>query len=931
MLHFNVDFNIDVIIFVGFLVINLIVGISYGRKVKTMRDYALGDRNFSTAALVATIVATFVTGSSFFVNLSNTYSDGLPYFVSGLAWCTQFFIVAYFLIPRMGEFMGSLSIAEVMGNLYGKNVRLITAISGILWNVGGIAVQFKVFGNLVNYFIGIPSDYAILIASTIVIVYSAFGGIKAVTYTDVLQFFTFGFVIPLIGIIIWNRFEGLNFTLTQAFDNPIFNYHSITNLRGEKLIDFIFLALYFAFPTIGPIHFQRISMGRNIKQVRFAFIISGFLFVFIEIAMAWIPFLIATINPTLDSTQIVSYLINDYTYVGMKGLIIVGVSAMAMSSADSFINGSAVLFAHDLKETLNIRVNKLLLSKVFSIILGGIAIYVALSTKDLLTMVRSAASFYMPVVSIPLLFSILGFRSTTKSVLIAMAAGFGTVIAWQVFSLKFNCIIPATLVNLIFLFGSHYLLKQQGGWIGIKDRTYLDNNRVDRKRYIASIIKKIKDFNYLEFCKKNSPKNELIYMGLGIYFILYSFSTMYSTHSELSSYNGRLILAIYQIMMCSGTTMAMYPIWPLSINNKIKQTFVQVWWNIAIFYMLIFFSAFFVMVSNFAQLQFAIFTVNIIITALLTGWRLTLGMIMIGFILAIEFYKYYAGLESIDIAIGSPQFVFTYVLMLIGATLIIFLKPKEEEQALVIHANNILSEQASHKDLELRKSLDLKNEFLRNLEHEVHAPITAITALGQTLDDTYDQLTKQEVRAAIKEIAKNSARLSSLTDNLTDLSKLSSMVYELNKEDVNLTDLLYDRLDVCKKLYLNNKDLEFTTKIDDDVIAFCDKHYIKATFDNLIINAIQYSTIGTITIQLMKREDSVEFSIQDEGIGIPTQELIKIFEAFTVSSKTHTKSGGRGIGLALCEKVIKLHGGSISAKSDGLKGSIFKVNLPCNH
>lgn len=77
--------------------------------------------------------------------------------------------------------MGCISVAEVMGNLYGKHVRLITAISAILWNMGGIAVQFKVFGSTLNYFLDIPTTYAVIVAASIVTVYSAFGGIKAVT------------------------------------------------------------------------------------------------------------------------------------------------------------------------------------------------------------------------------------------------------------------------------------------------------------------------------------------------------------------------------------------------------------------------------------------------------------------------------------------------------------------------------------------------------------------------------------------------------------------------------------------------------------------------------------------------------------------------------------------------------------------------------
>lgn len=77
--------NIDSVIFIGFLVINLAVGLFYGRGVKNIKDYALGGRNFTTAALVSTIVATWASGSGFFITMSKTYSDGLYYvFASSL-------------------------------------------------------------------------------------------------------------------------------------------------------------------------------------------------------------------------------------------------------------------------------------------------------------------------------------------------------------------------------------------------------------------------------------------------------------------------------------------------------------------------------------------------------------------------------------------------------------------------------------------------------------------------------------------------------------------------------------------------------------------------------------------------------------------------------------------------------------------------------
>ena len=97
--------------------------------------------------------------------------------------------------------------------------------------------------------------------------------------------------------------------------------------------------------------------------------------------------------------------------------------------------------------------------------------------------------------------------------------------------------------------------------------------------------------------------------------------------------------------------------------------------------------------------------------------------------------------------------------------------------------------------------------------------------------------------------------------------------------------------------------------------------------DNLIINAITYCRKGKITVALKKNNNTVEFSISDEGIGIPKDELNDIFAEFTVSSKTRSFAGNRGVGLTLVKRVIEVHNGSIQAESDGKKGAKFSFVL----
>lgn len=915
--------TVDILIIITFLIATLVIGIVQGKKVHNISDYALGGRNFSTGALVATIVATWVSGSSFFITLSKTYSNGIYYLIASSGIFISFLIKALVFIPRMGEFIGKTSVAEAMGSLYGNPVRIIVAIAGTIGASGIIAVQFKMFGNIFSYFFDVSSSFIIIISGLVVVIYSSFGGIRAVTFTDVLQFLTFGCGVPLIGVIIWNQFYFNNHTFVQIFSEPQFDFSLLFDLDNPRFWSMLSLLFYFAVPGMGPALFQRFSMGKDIQQAKKAFFISSILIIVAKFVLAWIPIMLFAINPHLKSGELLGYIIDNYTYTGFKGIMIISVIAMAMSTADSYINSSAVLFAHDICVPLKIaNKRQLIVSRVFAMFLGISAISLALSTQDLLSMILIANSFYMPIVTAPLVLTILGFRTTSKSILIGMFSGFVITVIWKIFKIKADLIFVSIMVNLTFLLGSHYLLRQAGGWINTKDKS------PKPKREKISLAQRISDFSIIELCKKHSPRSELSYTGLGIYLVIYTITTMYSTKVELLKSNGTMILAIYQSMMIVGVILAIYPIWPQIIKKLI---IVQVAWPIVIFVMLVFYSAFFVMVSNFHQLQFLIFSLNMIIAILLTGWRFATSMIIAGVYLAVVTYKNYMGIAVLDFSIGSPQFVFMYSILLIGAVIVIFLKPSQDKQALVEQKVGHQASRLSYQKEELFKALNVKYEFLRNLEHETNNPLTGIKSMAEICYNSYDQLSDAQRKDGFKNIHESSIRLYSYISNIVDLSKLTGSKYKFNMEKVDLAQLIYDRVDICKKFHITKEEeskYQFLFEIDEHVIASCDKYYITQVLDNIIINAIQYSDEGTITVQLSKNEKNAIITIQDQGIGISQYDLSNIFGVFTVGEKTKTPAGGRGVGLALCKRVVEMHNGSICAESDGKSGSKFIIHLP---
>ena len=116
-------------------------------------------------------------------------------------------------------------------------------------------------------------------------------------------------------------------------------------------------------------------------------------------------------------------------------------------------------------------------------------------------------------------------------------------------------------------------------------------------------------------------------------------------------------------------------------------------------------------------------------------------------------------------------------------------------------------------------------------------------------------------------------------------------------------------------------------QIEDNIFISVDPKYMRQTVDNLVINAINFSTKGVIRISVSRRRSAVEFMILDNGIGIPKEDLYDIFTPFKMGSNSESKAEGRGVGLALCKSAVEAHGGSISVESKNGVGAQFRFVL----
>ena len=453
---------LDIAILGLFLVVTLIVGMGHGRQVKSIKDYALGGKNFSTITLTSTIVATYASGGGFFIELENTYTQGLYYLIAMMGVPLGIWLSGQ-LTMQMQDFMHHVSVAEAIGSIYGRTVQIITACSCVIAKVGLVAIQFKAMAKMLEVIFNIEGTLGTCLAAIIVIAYSSFGGVKAVTFTDVFQFVTFGLVLPTLAAITWTRAK-----IPASFawaDYPNFDLQQVMG-NTPQLMSCLGLMIYVTFALVlTPPAFQRIAMARNIEQARQAFKWATGINSLIILMACGMSTLLLIAHPGLEKSQVVPTLINTYVPVGLKGLLGAGVMALAMSTADSHLNALSVIFANDLVKPLTQQAQaSVKTARSFSVFIGGSALLPALYSTDFLKLLLLSGSLYMPVLTVPLLLSILRFRTSSRVVIMAMAAGFITVVVWSLVYTNADSIVPGMLANLSVLLGMHYLLGEPGGW-----------------------------------------------------------------------------------------------------------------------------------------------------------------------------------------------------------------------------------------------------------------------------------------------------------------------------------------------------------------------------------------------------------------------------------------------------------------------------------
>ncbi len=221
----------------------------------------------------------------------------------------------------------------------------------------------------------------------------------------------------------------------------------------------------------------------------------------------------------------------------------------------------------------------------------------------------------------------------------------------------------------------------------------------------------------------------------------------------------------------------------------------------------------------------------------------------------------------------------------------------------------------------------LKTAFLANMSHEIRNPMNAIIGFSDLLKD--DDLTKEELNKYIDIIQSKGDDLMILINDIIDVSKIESEVLEIEENNIDLVKLITDVKRNYELNFAKIENLNFIINLNNHKKCFikADITRVHQIFNNLIDNALKFTTKGQISINLSIDNDIAKISVSDTGIGISKDNMITIFDRFT-QVETNGIISGAGLGLCITKSLINLMQGSIDVESKLNHGTIFTISFP---
>lgn len=903
---------LDSLIVALYLIGVLIVGLLSGLNIKDVRDYSVSKKSFSTFVLVAAIFATLVGGGSTMGVSEKVFSTGIVFLLLCLCFLVRDIIAAFFIVPRFDQFTDCLTVGDIMGKFYGEGGKILVGIAGTLLGCVFLGMQIAASGHLLNYFLDIPYALGVIIGMGIVVVYSSFGGIRSVTITDVIQFSILIVAIPMtftIGVDMVGGFPGLINSVPQE---------KLSLLpKNQDEIRFYSLMIVFVIPYMDPALVQRLLMGKDSNQVKTALIISSIGRLPYVIMVGVLGLVAFTLKPDLKPDLAFPFLVNHILPVGIKGLVISGLLAVLMSTADSYLHVTGLLFSHDVLKPLRKKAlsnkEELKLTRLVTALIGSVSVIGAITYNNLIELNILAYVFWMPAICVPLVAGIMGIVASMRVFYLSSIAGVSTFLSWKIFLYEITYIdslLPAFLVSaIIFFFGLWYekpspKVQKQFFALSLWQKSICLRD-IKLELVIKALYRNMK--RLLRWLVDLSTERVDFFgapYGLFVCFAVAHLCFMPAIFSSMSGLaTPEYVAYLRALATLSSFVLVMRDFWPKSMV-----IYLPLYWHITLFICLPFFSFSMCLFSSCAIEWVIDLILTIFVLGILVDWKTYVSMILASVFFGVLSFYYFGQIHHFDFNISTmPIMVYSVATSLCVGVL--FSRNKERV---------LLERMTTFKALG------------GTIAHEMRTPLSSIHVSASGLIDClpalvegYQQATKAGLEVprisllaleSINNIPERMRYICASTLNIIDMLLLQLKDNDWREHFSHCS--VKDCIDTALNEYcFRDNERDYITIKDIDNFPFYGNRYLVVhILFNLIRNSltfIQSEGQGEITIWTSKSSEENSLHFRDTAKGIRQDELPHIFDhGFS------RRSGGSGVGLHYCRKMMTAMEGRISVKSE---------------
>ena len=882
---------IDVSIVLAYLVLCLVIGLYKSTKIKNIREYAVGNRSFSTFVIISTIFATYMSANQIIGKTEQIYNLGLVF--GGALFFTVFnwWIVKVVYAKNIGKFDGCISMSEIMGRLYGDIGHYLTSIALIVKSIGFTAVQVTAMGYLFHFFFGFTYIQGVFIGITILTIYSALGGVRAVALTDVFQFLIFFLALPLACGYAYTQAGGYNGIIASLPET-----HLKIFVNTNTTLEFFGYIFWIILPAVSAPYVQRLLMARNRKQLTQSYNILIIASLFFACIIFTLGFSIRVLYPNIEAKMALYHFVGHLPSIFI-GLMVAGMLAVIMSTSDSWLNALSVIVSHDVIKKIFPQINEkneLLIARIATFFCAIVAVIIAIRSGEVFKLVILFEAFSYAIVLVP--FTIGFFKFKTNLTLFSISASTGAIFTFitklcvgkfGVVSLMFG-----TIGSAIGFFTAHYVQVKMGI---IKKEEKDDLLSIIMKQAKPTFRERIKSFMRFCFSTTRQMQNGTSYcytlalflMVLNIPILIFGYYPAPDAFNIIAQHGRYLILLL-------ALTLILHEL--IGIKNVNVLLYIVILLTLPVFNIYLF-----MMSGNVGWGINCLLSILAIFLFIPWVFAVLLGIIGAG-ITAILFNTAYwidRHMPIDDYINVTPLIAYSIITLICMMSYMIINKIREARK----HHENL--EAMGH-----------------SIVHDLNAPFVVS---GGLIDLTKKALKKKKYDQISEylEIMESSNKMASR--DMGTLLQAMSHNPNAKPEDWGEYSAMECIKDTFQYLPMRKEEKERLFLVDvkdmsgkkEDFVFIGSEGLFRHVLFNLIQNAFVHAG-SRAKIEIFIYNNKIY--VKDNGFGIPDDIYDKLFEKYTTTI-------GHGLGLHFCKQAMLKMNGDIECMTEKDKGTQFVLSF----